>query len=412
MPFIERIQIRDHYRIKELDVDLREDETELVHPRHILFTGVNGSGKTTILDKLAEEIELHLNGNSTAQNIRVWDEYIRTAEQHLSAGGYSPIQVPQVKQQILHARNRLDNITFHLLLGWSHNVAPPALQATYQDSKFFSIHLPVNRQLPKTKVQGPVRLSHELSPPRKSRRQQLVQYLVNLHVQAKLAETPEERQAISSWLQRIETTLSKLFGVDDLAFVFRRKDFSLSLSEGGRLEYGFDHLPAGYMSVLVIIAEILLRLGVTEDVAHTINSPDISGVVIIDELGAHLHPAMQERVLPALVDFFPRFQFVVATHSPAIISSIDNATVVDLPSGETIASTSLRGTRYGDLMMEHFGIPTDFDLQSTDELKRLSVLTDMETRSAEEESEARRLANKLMKTSHPVALEAWMLLNQ
>ena len=46
----------------------------------------------------------------------------------------------------------------------------------------------------------------------------------------------------------------------------------------------------------------------------------INGIVIIDELEQHLHPKWQKEILPALKKNFPNVQFVIATHSPLVIS--------------------------------------------------------------------------------------------
>ena len=46
-----------------------------------------------------------------------------------------------------------------------------------------------------------------------------------------------------------------------------------------------------------------------------------NGVVIIDEIEQHLHPKLQSRILPSLKDNFPHVQFIVATHSPLVLSS-------------------------------------------------------------------------------------------
>ncbi|WP_461381785.1 AAA family ATPase [Devosia indica] len=50
-------------------------------------------------------------------------------------------------------------------------------------------------------------------------------------------------------------------------------------------------------------------------------------VVVIDEPENHLHPSMQREFLPALVNAFPEAQFIVATHSPFIVSSVRHAKV-------------------------------------------------------------------------------------
>lgn len=47
------------------------------------------------------------------------------------------------------------------------------------------------------------------------------------------------------------------------------------------------------------------------------------GTVIIDEIDEHLHPALQVRVLKALQDTFQKIQFIVSTHAPLVMSSVE-----------------------------------------------------------------------------------------
>ena len=128
-------------------------------------------------------------------------------------------------------------------------------------------------------------------------------------------------------------------------------------------------------------------------------------MVLIDELEVHLHPSLQERVLPFLTRLFPRLQFVVATHSPAVISSIDNAWVFDLKTRERVASSELRGVRYGDLMVDHFGISSDVDLATTRQLQRLVTLSKQAPRDATAQHELRALVQELAPLQHPLVLE-------
>jgi ABC-type glutathione transport system ATPase component len=53
-------------------------------------------------------------------------------------------------------------------------------------------------------------------------------------------------------------------------------------------------------------------------------------LVLIDEIETHLHIELQKRILPFLTSLFPKIQFIVTTHSPFVLTSIDNAVVFDL----------------------------------------------------------------------------------
>ncbi|MDY2849157.1 MAG: AAA family ATPase, partial [Bacteroidaceae bacterium] len=47
------------------------------------------------------------------------------------------------------------------------------------------------------------------------------------------------------------------------------------------------------------------------------------GTVIIDEIDEHLHPELQVRILKALHETFPKIQFIVSTHAPLVMSSVE-----------------------------------------------------------------------------------------
>ena len=64
---------------------------------------------------------------------------------------------------------------------------------------------------------------------------------------------------------------------------------------------------------------------------------DAGGIVFIDEMDMNYHPSFQERVLPWFLEFFPNIQFVITTHSPYLIRSLgENSLVVKLPTGEVL----------------------------------------------------------------------------
>jgi predicted ATPase len=56
--------------------------------------------------------------------------------------------------------------------------------------------------------------------------------------------------------------------------------------------------------------------------------------VILDEPENHLHPSLQRRVMPSLMEAFPSVQFVVATHSPLVVTSTPDSTIFVLDYNE------------------------------------------------------------------------------
>ena len=83
------------------------------------------------------------------------------------------------------------------------------------------------------------------------------------------------------------------------------------------------NLSAGYQSVLCLIMELAYRTALLNPRLEDLES--LEGVVLIDEIDMHLHPRWQWRILGALRATFPKVQFILATHSPIVISSAKDA---------------------------------------------------------------------------------------
>ena len=80
---------------------------------------------------------------------------------------------------------------------------------------------------------------------------------------------------------------------------------------------------------------------------------NIEGVVLIDEIETHLHLELQKKILPLLVQMYPRIQFIVSTHSPFILSSIDNAVIFDLEN-KTLVSDGMSNLPYEGIVEGYF----------------------------------------------------------
>ena len=92
----------------------------------------------------------------------------------------------------------------------------------------------------------------------------------------------------------------------------------------GKDEKPIGLLSDGYQAAFCIGMELAYR-AVILNPSMTDVSQKIEGVVLIDEIEMHMHPAWQWKILDALQQTFPRLQFIIATHSPIIVSSARDA---------------------------------------------------------------------------------------
>jgi predicted ATP-binding protein involved in virulence len=98
---------------------------------------------------------------------------------------------------------------------------------------------------------------------------------------------------------------------------------------GGRL-VPFSMLSDGQRNLLALAGDLavrMIRLNLPLGEQALVETP---GVVLIDELDLHLHPAWQRRVVEDLRRFFPRVQFIATTHSPFIIQSLRSQELINL----------------------------------------------------------------------------------
>lgn len=81
------------------------------------------------------------------------------------------------------------------------------------------------------------------------------------------------------------------------------------------------------------------------------------GVVLIDELELHLHPAWQRKVIPALTKVFPNVQFIMTTHSPQVLSSLERENIHVIEEFKIVKEIpSIFGADSNTILWELFGV--------------------------------------------------------
>jgi predicted ATP-binding protein involved in virulence len=84
----------------------------------------------------------------------------------------------------------------------------------------------------------------------------------------------------------------------------------------------FDTLSDGQRGLVALIADIARRMALLNPQLGSEALSRTPGIVLIDELDMHLHPAWQRSIPTVLKAIFPKVQFIVASHSPQIIGEL------------------------------------------------------------------------------------------
>lgn len=79
---------------------------------------------------------------------------------------------------------------------------------------------------------------------------------------------------------------------------------------------------------------------------------NVDGVLLIDEIENHLHPKWQKKVLGLIHKYFPKLQLIVTTHSPFVLSSIDNPFVFVCESKEDHSEVHFLSENYSNMPVE------------------------------------------------------------
>ncbi len=90
-------------------------------------------------------------------------------------------------------------------------------------------------------------------------------------------------------------------------------------------ELVISQLSSGEKNLLAMVADIARRLAIANP--HLENALEGEGIILIDEIELHLHPQWQRDIISRLTSTFPNCQFIVTTHSPQVLSNVKKENV-------------------------------------------------------------------------------------
>ena len=157
-----------------------------------------------------------------------------------------------------------------------------------------------------------------------------IKFFLNLY----MTETLDQLQTgePSPILKAVNTAVRECVCCKSVQYFIKQKELCLEYENGERMP--FHLLSDGVRSTLAMVMEIAYRSYLLNPHLDE-NAPlQTSGVVLIDELDLHLHPEWQRHIANDLRRAFPKMQFVVTTHAPLIISSLDDCRILTIADNE------------------------------------------------------------------------------
>lgn len=139
---------------------------------------------------------------------------------------------------------------------------------------------------------------------------------------------------ISSIRECLVNFSKKLPGIDvQNVFVSVYEEDGLCLETKDGQNPPFEKLPAGYKRIFYMALDIAYR-------SYILNgTTDSEGIVVIDEIDLHLHPALEQVILQCFQETFPNIQLVVSTHSPLVLTGVETEgkpnVILHMASGDT-----------------------------------------------------------------------------
>ena len=298
--FITNLRINKVRHLNDISIPLSDEQM-----KHLIFTGKNGSGKTSVMEALASFF------NSE------FIEYVGL--------------VIQFNKQIS---------SIYTLKQAYHYVF-----AYYRADRTFHAEQPKHVE----KVQ--LRDNYELQ---EFPRNEFVKYLLDLKMTEALARNnkkSEKADEIQNWFERLEQLLKKIFDDKTVELVFDEETFDFHILQQGKEPFDFNTLSSGYQAVLDIVLDLMMRMQHQAQYSFAFNLP---GIVLIDEIETHLHLELQKNIIPLLTTVFPNIQFIMTSHSPFILNSLENVVIYDLEN-HLLVEDGLDNVPYDGIVEGYFG---------------------------------------------------------
>lgn len=378
--YLEKLKLHNFRCYEKLEIDFNRQLTVLV--------GKNGSGKTTVLEAIAIALGTWFVGFNivNAKGINKRTDPLRKAYQ---IGATDDVQtqfpveieawgkIEESKDQILHWKRELYTPTGTMTTKDAKEIVEYA--AEYQKAISegrTDIYLPMvayygtgrlwdyHRQKRTDVFKVSSRTNGYIDCLDGTANVKLMMdwfQIMTINKYQRQEENLESNPELDTVYLAMEKCLTNLSGYSDVKIRYnmgtQELDVYCSEQDKQRMRIPLNQLSDGYKGMISLVADIAYRMATLNPQLGTEVLSKGDGVVLIDEVDLHLHPAWQQKVIDNLMNIFPKVQFIVSTHAPAIISSVKTDKLRILSNKEVcMTANQVYGKDVNSVMKEIMGV--------------------------------------------------------
>jgi predicted ATP-binding protein involved in virulence len=430
---IEKLVLRNYRRFEHLEIEFDRRLTVIVAP--------NGAGETAILDATATGLRLFVDtmrGAGASAGFSVPD--VRMAR-------IGPEMVPLTPTR-LDAEARIDDRA----TTWARALSAPHGKTTIVDAKalrdrakglqrdledYASGRRRERPELPVIAYYGTGRLYRQLKTT-ESKRLASENLAISTGAYLDCLDPDSSFGHFTTWFERVSREaqservsarpspyrptqllaavkgavdeLLKPTGWAELDWSFVASEITMRHTDEGEMPLSW--LSDGVRNVVSLVADLAhrcARLNPTFGAEAAKKSP---GIVLVDEIDMHLHPAWQQTILSSLQAAFPRVQFIVTTHSPQLVSTatVDSVRILAADGSVSRPDIQTRGLQSASILAEVMDVSPVPDVPEAKALSRYRLLIQSGQGEGDEARGLRANLDAHFGPAHPLMLECDRLL--
>jgi len=328
-------------KVTKLNLTNFRDAQELpleLYPKLNVFVGVNGSGKSTVLDAIAIMLSWPVSRiiHKGASGRQIMESDITNGKSHSSIklsceADSKTIMWKLSKNRKGHAASE-DKSNLMELKDYVTAIQNKISETSEKVNLPLFVYYPVNRGV--RDIPFRIRGQHNFDPltayndsltsganfrtffewfrVREDLENEKVRDYQNASIKL------EDSQFLDPQLKAVRSALTT-FLPEFSNFTVRRSPLRMEVKKKDKL-LTVNQLSGGELNLIAMIGDMARRMAIANPVSTT---PLLgSGIVLIDEIDLHLHPKWQRMIVPKLLNVFPNCQFIISTHSPHVITHV------------------------------------------------------------------------------------------